>query len=96
MRISAGNYGGRLGKSFIYLHPQKTASKLSLRCEPGANRLELGGPLPVLFATAGLVPVETMIDQLESASSFCVPVPLFLRLSSARGRRTNEEKGGGR
>lgn len=23
MRISAGNYGGRLGKSFIYLHPEK-------------------------------------------------------------------------
>jgi len=23
-RISAGNYGGRLGKSFIYLHPEKT------------------------------------------------------------------------
>ncbi len=23
MRISAGNYGGRLGKSFIYLHPDK-------------------------------------------------------------------------
>ncbi|MBS0263310.1 MAG: formylmethanofuran--tetrahydromethanopterin N-formyltransferase, partial [Planctomycetes bacterium] len=21
--ISAGNYGGRLGKSFIYLHPEK-------------------------------------------------------------------------
>ena len=23
MRISAGNYGGRLGKSFIYLDPAK-------------------------------------------------------------------------
>ena len=23
LRISAGNYGGRLGKSFIYLHPDK-------------------------------------------------------------------------
>jgi len=23
VRISAGNYGGRLGKSFIYLHPNK-------------------------------------------------------------------------
>src|SRR6185312_13665314 len=23
LRISAGNYGGRLGKSFIYLHPEK-------------------------------------------------------------------------
>jgi formylmethanofuran--tetrahydromethanopterin N-formyltransferase len=23
IRISAGNYGGRLGKSFIYLHPEK-------------------------------------------------------------------------
>ena len=23
MKISAGNYGGRLGKSFIYLHPEK-------------------------------------------------------------------------
>jgi formylmethanofuran--tetrahydromethanopterin N-formyltransferase len=23
VRISAGNYGGRLGKSFIYLHPQR-------------------------------------------------------------------------
>jgi formylmethanofuran--tetrahydromethanopterin N-formyltransferase len=23
LRISAGNYGGRLGKSFVYLHPQK-------------------------------------------------------------------------
>jgi formylmethanofuran--tetrahydromethanopterin N-formyltransferase len=22
-KISAGNYGGRLGKSFIYLHPDK-------------------------------------------------------------------------
>ncbi|MND05752.1 formylmethanofuran--tetrahydromethanopterin formyltransferase [compost metagenome] len=25
VRISAGNYGGRLGKSFIYLRPQPTA-----------------------------------------------------------------------
>ena len=23
LMISAGNYGGRLGKSFIYLHPDK-------------------------------------------------------------------------
>jgi formylmethanofuran--tetrahydromethanopterin N-formyltransferase len=23
LQISAGNYGGRLGKSFIYLHPDK-------------------------------------------------------------------------
>jgi formylmethanofuran--tetrahydromethanopterin N-formyltransferase len=23
LRISAGNYGGRLGKSFVYLHPNK-------------------------------------------------------------------------
>ena len=23
LTISAGNYGGRLGKSFIYLHPEK-------------------------------------------------------------------------
>ena len=23
LRIAAGNYGGRLGKSFIYLHPEK-------------------------------------------------------------------------
>jgi formylmethanofuran--tetrahydromethanopterin N-formyltransferase len=23
IRISAGNYGGRLGKSFVYLHPEK-------------------------------------------------------------------------
>ena len=23
VRISAGNYGGRLGKSFIYLYPEK-------------------------------------------------------------------------
>ena len=23
VRISAGNYGGRLGKSFVYLHPEK-------------------------------------------------------------------------
>jgi formylmethanofuran--tetrahydromethanopterin N-formyltransferase len=23
LTISAGNYGGRLGKSFIYLHPDK-------------------------------------------------------------------------
>ena len=23
LRISAGNYGGRLGKSFIYLHPEQ-------------------------------------------------------------------------
>ncbi|MBY0307839.1 MAG: hypothetical protein K2Q09_03775, partial [Phycisphaerales bacterium] len=23
MTISAGNYGGRLGKSFVYLHPDK-------------------------------------------------------------------------
>jgi formylmethanofuran--tetrahydromethanopterin N-formyltransferase len=22
-RISAGNYGGRLGKSFVYLHPER-------------------------------------------------------------------------
>jgi formylmethanofuran--tetrahydromethanopterin N-formyltransferase len=26
MKISAGNYGGRLGKSFIYLHPEKQPS----------------------------------------------------------------------
>lgn len=26
LRISAGNYGGRLGKSFIYLHPEKQPS----------------------------------------------------------------------
>ena len=25
LRISAGNYGGRLGKSFIYLHPESAA-----------------------------------------------------------------------
>ena len=23
LRISAGNYGGRLGKNFVYLHPEK-------------------------------------------------------------------------
>ena len=23
LRISAGNYGGKLGKSFVYLHPDK-------------------------------------------------------------------------
>jgi formylmethanofuran--tetrahydromethanopterin N-formyltransferase len=23
LTISAGNYGGRLGKSFVYLHPEK-------------------------------------------------------------------------
>ena len=23
VKISAGNYGGRLGKSFVYLHPEK-------------------------------------------------------------------------
>jgi formylmethanofuran--tetrahydromethanopterin N-formyltransferase len=23
VKISAGNYGGRLGKSFIFLHPEK-------------------------------------------------------------------------
>ena len=23
VRISAGNYGGRLGKSFVYLHPER-------------------------------------------------------------------------
>jgi len=26
LQISAGNYGGRLGKSFIYLHPDKQPS----------------------------------------------------------------------
>lgn len=26
IKISAGNYGGRLGKSFVYLHPKKDAS----------------------------------------------------------------------
>jgi formylmethanofuran--tetrahydromethanopterin N-formyltransferase len=26
LKISAGNYGGRLGKSFIYLHPEKQPS----------------------------------------------------------------------
>ena len=26
LTISAGNYGGRLGKSFIYLHPEKQPS----------------------------------------------------------------------
>jgi formylmethanofuran--tetrahydromethanopterin N-formyltransferase len=29
LRISAGNYAGRLGKSFIYLHPDKQPSPLS-------------------------------------------------------------------
>jgi formylmethanofuran--tetrahydromethanopterin N-formyltransferase len=29
LRISAGNYGGRLGKSFIYLHPDKQPSDSS-------------------------------------------------------------------
>ncbi len=29
LRISAGNYGGRLGKSFIYLHPDKQPSTTS-------------------------------------------------------------------
>jgi formylmethanofuran--tetrahydromethanopterin N-formyltransferase len=29
IRISAGNYGGRLGKSFIYLHPQPAATAAS-------------------------------------------------------------------
>jgi len=28
-RISAGNYGGRLGKSFIYLHPEKQPTGMS-------------------------------------------------------------------
>ncbi|MFO0966695.1 MAG: hypothetical protein U0793_14070 [Gemmataceae bacterium] len=23
VRVSAGNYGGRLGKAFVYLHPEK-------------------------------------------------------------------------
>ena len=26
MKISAGNYGGKLGKSFVYLHPEKQPS----------------------------------------------------------------------
>ena len=30
LRISAGNYGGRLGKSFIYLHPEKQSRDESL------------------------------------------------------------------
>jgi formylmethanofuran--tetrahydromethanopterin N-formyltransferase len=29
LRISAGNYGGRLGKSFIYLHPEKQPAVVS-------------------------------------------------------------------
>jgi formylmethanofuran--tetrahydromethanopterin N-formyltransferase len=29
LRISAGNYGGRLGKSFIYLHPEKQPAAAS-------------------------------------------------------------------
>jgi formylmethanofuran--tetrahydromethanopterin N-formyltransferase len=29
LRISAGNYGGRLGKSFIYLHPEKQPAPAS-------------------------------------------------------------------
>ena len=29
LRISAGNYGGRLGKSFVYLHPDKQPSVAS-------------------------------------------------------------------
>jgi formylmethanofuran--tetrahydromethanopterin N-formyltransferase len=29
LRISAGNYGGRLGKSFIYLHPDKQPAAVS-------------------------------------------------------------------
>jgi len=29
VKISAGNYGGRLGKSFIYLHPERQASATS-------------------------------------------------------------------
>ena len=28
VRISAGNYGGRLGKNFVYLHPETAAAKL--------------------------------------------------------------------
>jgi formylmethanofuran--tetrahydromethanopterin N-formyltransferase len=28
LRISAGNYGGRLGKSFVYLHPDKQAAAI--------------------------------------------------------------------
>src|SRR5690606_1636238 len=27
VKISAGNYGGRLGKSFIYLHPERQAAE---------------------------------------------------------------------
>jgi formylmethanofuran--tetrahydromethanopterin N-formyltransferase len=30
VRISAGNYGGRLGKSFIYLHPEKQPASTAL------------------------------------------------------------------
>jgi len=29
LRISAGNYGGRLGKNFIYLHPERKTAALS-------------------------------------------------------------------
>lgn len=29
LRISAGNYGGRLGKSFIYLHPEKQPAEVA-------------------------------------------------------------------
>jgi len=28
LRISAGNYGGKLGKSFIYLHPDKQPAEV--------------------------------------------------------------------
>jgi formylmethanofuran--tetrahydromethanopterin N-formyltransferase len=30
LKISAGNYGGRLGKSFIYLHPEKQPTALTV------------------------------------------------------------------
>jgi formylmethanofuran--tetrahydromethanopterin N-formyltransferase len=30
LRISAGNYGGRLGKSFVYLHPEKQPHESSI------------------------------------------------------------------
>jgi hypothetical protein len=38
LRISAGNYGGRLGKSFIYLHPDKQPAAATESASPAGNR----------------------------------------------------------
>jgi formylmethanofuran--tetrahydromethanopterin N-formyltransferase len=52
LRISAGNYGGRLGKSFIYLHPEKQPAAATENASAAGNR----GPHFLAKATATSAP----------------------------------------